>query len=448
MNVNDQRQHLAGRRHAGRTKEMLAADGENSLGKGLDYNMAYAIYLTQPSNESGGTSILPLKSTPATHAKQKTRSSSLNTEPKIVKTHKSTINREKPLELGTQTNDSPAAVQASHTAPLAQNATPAAFPAFELTAEEIAKPLDFVSAYGYTYVLVWECKLCNRWMPLSSKPAHLGCTAHIEQLSSEFVISSSAVAQNHSSMNVPVLMSDMTEMQPSNQMTDSPRSPLPTSQQDNNNKSQAGVQEKKLSRVSKPKSKPKPKPKSKPKPSKPSYTSDASQVLGVQKQQSSAKATSSKTESVPESTPRVWTCPHCRIMLAAHKRAAHNCIRSGPSIEAPKVGAIDLFFRSFPSFPYDARKSLDVSFKKLMAGLKKWHTWNRKYPDTWDDYKKEVHDKYQMALTHEFNLWFGTEDDIESWHALCRAVGIQPLPLTCEDCRLVSIKPHLCRLLR
>jgi hypothetical protein len=79
-----------------------------------------------------------------------------------------------------------------------------------------------------------------------------------------------------------------------------------------------------------------------------------------------------------------------------------------------------------------------MSFGELLSGLGTWHTWDGKNQKTWEDYWKEVKDEYQTALTDEFNLWFGTEGDIESWHALCRAVRIQPPPLTCEDCRSVS----------
>ena len=38
-----------------------------------------------------------------------------------------------------------------------------------------------------------------------------------------------------------------------------------------------------------------------------------------------------------------------------------------------------------------------------------------------------------------FDLWFGSEDDLEAWHALCCAVGISPLPTSCESCKEVSI---------
>ena len=34
-------------------------------------------------------------------------------------------------------------------------------------------------------------------------------------------------------------------------------------------------------------------------------------------------------------------------------------------------------------------------------------------------------DQYQEALTPEFKLWFGAEDDTAAWHSLCRAMKIE-----------------------
>jgi hypothetical protein len=60
--------------------------------------------------------------------------------------------------------------------------------------------------------------------------------------------------------------------------------------------------------------------------------------------------------------------------------------------------------------------------------LKAHYGWRRQDEDSddaWDD--------YQSALKEELTLWFGAEDDIVAWHALCRAIRIKPLPITSED---------------
>ena len=45
--------------------------------------------------------------------------------------------------------------------------------------------------------------------------------------------------------------------------------------------------------------------------------------------------------------------------------------------------------------------------------------------DTWN--------RYQDALESEMHIWYGAEGDLAAWHALCRAVGVKPLPQTCEQ---------------
>jgi hypothetical protein len=430
MNMKDRDPHLAGKRHTTRTKEILIAAGRDRLGERVESSPNGSNDPAEFSNMSSGAKLFSPKSTPALSHKQRSKSPPLGTVSTRATTRNSNMAQSKTKERGTQTNDGPAPVQASRTAPLVQNTPSAVFPAFELTAEEIAKPLDFVTAYGYTYVLVWECKPCNLWMPLSSKAAHLVCTAHIERLLYTFSVSSPTVTQNQSNAGVQPPMYDMSAMQTSISMMNSPQLSHPTSRQGNSTKPRGGMPEHKAPRTSKPKS------------TKPRHNSDNSWALGSAMKESRTAATSSKAGSIPGPATLFWTCPRCKVAVTTHQKAAHKCVRPGSSIKAPKVGPLDRFFRSFPSFPYDAQKSPDASFGKLLSGLGTWHTWDGENPITWELYRKEVKEGYQMALTHEFNLWFGTEDDIESWHALCRAVRIRPLPLTCEDCRSVSNSSH------
>ncbi|TVY13032.1 hypothetical protein LARI1_G009054 [Lachnellula arida] len=41
---------------------------------------------------------------------------------------------------------------------------------------------------------------------------------------------------------------------------------------------------------------------------------------------------------------------------------------------------------------------------------------------------------HQDALQSELDKWYSAEDDLTAWHALCRAIGVEPLPQTCEQC--------------
>jgi hypothetical protein len=430
MNMKDRDSHLAGKRHTTRAKEILVAAGRDRAGQRIESNQNGSNGPAESSNTSSGTKLFSPKPTPALSHKQRSKSSPLGTVSSRATTHNSNMTQSKTRERETQTSDGPAPVQASRTTPLVQNTSSAVFPAFELTAEEIAKPLDFVAAYGYTYVLVWECKPCNRWMPLSSKAAHLVCAAHIERLVYTFAVSSPTVTQDQSNAGVQPPMYDMSEMQTSNSIMNSPQLSHPTSQQTNGTKPPGGMPKRTAPRTSKPKS------------ATPRYNSDNLRASASAMKEPRTAATSSKTGSIQGSATLFWTCPGCKTVVATHQKTAHKCARPGSSIKTPKVGPLDRFFRSFPSFPYDAQKSPDASFGKLLSGMRTWHTWNKKNPSTWKIYREEVREGYQTALTREFNLWFGTEDDIESWHALCRAVRIRPLPLTCEDCQSVSNFSH------
>jgi hypothetical protein len=60
--------------------------------------------------------------------------------------------------------------------------------------------------------------------------------------------------------------------------------------------------------------------------------------------------------------------------------------------------------------------------------------WKRDAPEN-----DEAWDNYQRALKAEFQLWYGHEDDLAAWHALCRAIGINKLPDTCQACEKVSM---------
>ncbi|KFY74523.1 hypothetical protein V499_05456 [Pseudogymnoascus sp. VKM F-103] len=86
---------------------------------------------------------------------------------------------------------------------------------------------------------------------------------------------------------------------------------------------------------------------------------------------------------------------------------------------------LDAFFRSFPMFDYDPSLSPATSYAKLQRH-EGWHRGNAASEDAWD--------RYQGALQNELHMWYGAESDLTAWHALCRAIGVKPLPKTCEQC--------------
>jgi hypothetical protein len=131
----------------------------------------------------------------------------------------------------------------------------------------------------------------------------------------------------------------------------------------------------------------------------------------------------------------------CRMTPANGQKARH----SGSGVQStpvPSIGPLDAFFRSFSGYHYDPSIPPAESFLSFKRGLKRWNDWDGSLPDTWKKYEEHVYTRYQAALTKEFNLWFGTEDDIKSWHSLCRAIAIHPLPTTRKKCREVSNHVH------
>lgn len=134
---------------------------------------------------------------------------------------------------------------------------------------------------------------------------------------------------------------------------------------------------------------------------------------------------------------RVKTCSDCKTVLNGDNETMHSCL-NGLSSPVPPAGPLDSFFLSFPGYHYDPSIPLAESFRSFRQGLRRWNDWNGYSPDTWKEYEDDVYTRYQAALTKEFNLWFGMEDDIRSWHSLCRAIAIYPLPATHNLCREVS----------
>ena len=134
-------------------------------------------------------------------------------------------------------------------------------------------------------------------------------------------------------------------------------------------------------------------------------------------------------------TQKTLTCPSCKAVLTIHEKTNHRC-SSSESKPSAIDGPLDRFFHSYSSFHYDPSAPPATSFRLLRNHLQQRHKWARKSPEN-----DELWCSYQAALTKEFNLWFGVEDDLEAWQSLCRAVRISPLPTTIALCRSVG-RPH------
>ncbi|KAJ5774985.1 hypothetical protein N7457_009881 [Penicillium paradoxum] len=91
---------------------------------------------------------------------------------------------------------------------------------------------------------------------------------------------------------------------------------------------------------------------------------------------------------------------------------------------APLNTPLDVFFQSFHGFDYDR----ELSPSQLFTQLQRFNGWRRHNPT-----EKAAWALYQSALEEEVKLWFGAEDDLGSWHSLCRALEIKPLPMTCAQ---------------
>lgn len=103
-----------------------------------------------------------------------------------------------------------------------------------------------------------------------------------------------------------------------------------------------------------------------------------------------------------------------------------NHIRAAQTYQPSPTTPLDTFFRSFPGFGYNPELPPATSY----ANLREYKGWRRGDPES-----DKVWHRYQDALDGELQMWFGSEDDLVAWHALCRAIGIVPPPQTCRQCR-------------
>lgn len=126
-----------------------------------------------------------------------------------------------------------------------------------------------------------------------------------------------------------------------------------------------------------------------------------------------------------------FDCSRCKRSFSS-KEALEQHTRDSPAHQQAPETPLDAFFRSFQTFEYDAALPPATSYARLQAH-QGWRRRDAASADAWD--------RYQHALEEELRLWFGDEDDLAAWHALCHAIGIEPPPQTCDRCE--QVRGHL-----
>lgn len=130
-----------------------------------------------------------------------------------------------------------------------------------------------------------------------------------------------------------------------------------------------------------------------------------------------------------------YSCGLCNRTFISNE-ALQMHVKDSPTHNSLPGTPLNRFFQSFPGFSYNPNLPPPESY----ARLQKFYGWRHNSPES-----REAWDRYQNALREEFNMWFGSEEDLGSWHALCRAVRISPLPNTLLGCEKASLpRPGFC----
>ncbi|KAE8447328.1 hypothetical protein EG329_010886 [Mollisiaceae sp. DMI_Dod_QoI] len=265
---------------------------------------------------------------------------------------------------------------------------PADFGTSGITENTIYANSDLTEVHGASAVLISQCTMCNCYVPLSVKQLHLSSFDHIQKLFE--IIKVTCLAILESQVQVSNHESKGKEKWDYQEMVDGT---------------------KKLATYLA------------------NCTSRSEAAAGV-----SAMEPITKSMVQPNVESRPETSFSTRKTSGTRPKAKH----SSPSFQStptPTIGPLDAFFLSFPGYQYDPSIPPADSYRLFRRGLRRWNDWDGNFLKTWKEYEEDVYTRYQAALTKEFNLWFGTEDDIRSWHSLCRAIAIHPLPTTQRECR-------------
>lgn len=122
-----------------------------------------------------------------------------------------------------------------------------------------------------------------------------------------------------------------------------------------------------------------------------------------------------------------FDCDDCDRSFDSEE-ALQQHLRDSPIHQQDTETPLDVFFHSFPTFDYDPALPPATSYANLRRH-KRWHHGSATSDDAWN--------RYQDALQSELGMWYGAENDLTAWHVLCRAIGVEPLPTTCEQCKEV-----------
>lgn len=128
-----------------------------------------------------------------------------------------------------------------------------------------------------------------------------------------------------------------------------------------------------------------------------------------------------------------YDCENCDRSFDS-KEALQQHLRDSRIHQRNTETPLDTFFRSFPSFHYNPSIPPATSYSNLQVH-KGWRRGDIESKNAWD--------RYQNALQSELHMWYGAEDDLTAWHALCRAIGVEPLPKTCEQCQDAARRTHV-----
>uniref|UniRef100_L7IPV8 C2H2-type domain-containing protein n=1 Tax=Pyricularia oryzae (strain P131) TaxID=1143193 RepID=L7IPV8_PYRO1 len=170
----------------------------------------------------------------------------------------------------------------------------------------------------------------------------------------------------------------------------------------------------------------------------------------------SEKALQQHTRSSPRSHSSLFNCRICdrsfnsEEMLQQHIRdsqahaASFDCVlcnrefNSNEALQQHLLNSVthhrrqqqprtplDQFFLSFTTFDHDPSEPPAACFNRL----RRHQGWRRGDADSNDAW-----DRYQAALESELRMWYDSGNSLAAWHALCRAIGVDPLPQTCEMC--------------
>lgn len=123
-------------------------------------------------------------------------------------------------------------------------------------------------------------------------------------------------------------------------------------------------------------------------------------------------------------------CQTCKRTFSSNG-AVEQHLKTSRAHQLQSQTPLDIFFSAFHGFEYNPFESPAKSY----ARLQKHQGWNRN-----DAASKGAWNQYQNALKDELQMWYGSTKSLTAWHALCRAIGINPLPPTRTQCKKVSAR--------